>query len=356
MAASNAPSSVLRIGFIGAGENTRLRHLPGFRALPGVELAAVANRSRASAAAVAKAWGVEKVCDDASAIFADPAIDAVCIGTWPDTHATLAIEALSAGKHVLVEARMAANLSEARRMLKASAARPKQVAQIVPSPFSLDLDATVAGFIADGRLGELEEIRVHQTWGLFLDPHAPISWRQRQDRSGVNILTFGIFHEIAERWFPDLVVRRVSAKGINRVFERPDPEDSGKLRRVDIPDRLEVHGETTLGVALNYRFSAIERGPPESRVELVGSQARLVADLSKATLMVFAGAVDGEALPLHAETLLGWRVEADFVESIRSGAPVRLTSFPDGLRYMAVTQAVFDSVHRNAQWVDVEPI
>lgn len=356
MAADNASLPPLRIGFVGAGENTRLRHLPGFQALPGVELAAVANRSRRSAAAVAEAWGVAKVCEDAAAIIEDPAIDAVCIGTWPDTHAALTIAALEAGKHVLVEARMAASLAEARRMLAVSAARPKQVAQIVPSPFSLDLDATVAEFIASGRLGELEEIRIQQTWGLFLDPAAPISWRQRQDRSGVNILTFGIFHEIAERWFPDLAVRRVSASGFNRVGKRPDAEEVGRQRAVDIPDRLEVRGETTAGVALNYRFSAIEMGPPESRVELVGSRARLSADLSKATLTVFTRAAGGEVLPVSAETRRGWRVEADFVDSIRSGMPVRLTSFPDGLRYMAVTQAVYDSVHRNAEWVDVEAV
>jgi hypothetical protein len=36
--------SPLRIGFIGAGANTRDRHIPGFQAIEGVELAAVVNR------------------------------------------------------------------------------------------------------------------------------------------------------------------------------------------------------------------------------------------------------------------------------------------------------------------------
>ena len=38
----------LRIGIVGAGGNVRARHVPGFRAIPGVELVAVVNRSRAS--------------------------------------------------------------------------------------------------------------------------------------------------------------------------------------------------------------------------------------------------------------------------------------------------------------------
>ena len=36
----------------------------------------------------------------------------------------------------------------------------------------------------------------------------------------------------------------------------------------------------------------------------------------------------------------GWRVEADFVESIRDGKPVTLTDFTSGVLYMEFTEAV----------------
>ena len=35
----------IRIGIVGAGANTRLRHVPGFRAIDGVEIVGVVNRS-----------------------------------------------------------------------------------------------------------------------------------------------------------------------------------------------------------------------------------------------------------------------------------------------------------------------
>ncbi len=54
---------------------------------------------------------------------------AVCIGTWPNLHAEVTVAALERGKHVLCEARMACNLTEAKRMLAASEARPQLVAQ-----------------------------------------------------------------------------------------------------------------------------------------------------------------------------------------------------------------------------------
>jgi predicted dehydrogenase len=44
---------VIRVGLVGAGANTRLRHVPGLRAVAGVEIVAVANRRAESTAAAA---------------------------------------------------------------------------------------------------------------------------------------------------------------------------------------------------------------------------------------------------------------------------------------------------------------
>src|SRR3989442_7814258 len=51
----------IRVGFVGAGKNTRSRHIPGFQNLPGVELVAVANRSRESGERVAREFGIATV-------------------------------------------------------------------------------------------------------------------------------------------------------------------------------------------------------------------------------------------------------------------------------------------------------
>lgn len=42
-------SKVIRVGLIGAGGNTRSRHIPGFKAQEGVEIVCVANRTPESA-------------------------------------------------------------------------------------------------------------------------------------------------------------------------------------------------------------------------------------------------------------------------------------------------------------------
>jgi len=117
-------SEGIRLGLIGAGKNTRDRHIPGFQKVEGLEIAAVANRSRASSQSVADQFNISGVYDNWQELLEDPSIDAVCIGTWPYTHAAMTIAALEQGKHVLCEARMACNLAEAIAMLACAKARP----------------------------------------------------------------------------------------------------------------------------------------------------------------------------------------------------------------------------------------
>jgi hypothetical protein len=42
----------------------------------------------------------------------------------------------------------------------------------------------------------------------------------------------------------------------------------------------------------------------------------------------------------------GWRVEADWVDSIRNGTPVKFTDFATGVAYMEFTEAVARSADR----------
>ena len=76
----------IRVGFVGAGANTRKYHIPKLKAQPGVELTAVANRSKESGERVAKEFGIARVHDDWRQVVEAKDVDAVCIGTWPYTH------------------------------------------------------------------------------------------------------------------------------------------------------------------------------------------------------------------------------------------------------------------------------
>src|SRR5258706_13706132 len=169
----------IRVGFVGAGANTRKHHIPKLKAQPGVELVAVANRSRESGERVAKEFGVARVHDDWREVVTAPDVDAVCIGTWPYMHCELTLAALEAGKHVLCEARMAMNAAEGRRMLEASRKKPQLVAQLVPGPPTLELDPTVTRLVAEGYVGDVLTVELQATQqARFADIGEALHWRQ----------------------------------------------------------------------------------------------------------------------------------------------------------------------------------
>ncbi len=333
----------LKIGFIGAGTNTKERHIPGFQAIDGVELEMVCNRSEESSKAVAEAFGIKRIGMTWREVVEDPEVDAICIGTWPYLHADASIAALKNGKHVLCEARMAMNLEEAETMLKASKAAPHLVAQVVPSPFTLEWDETVKRMMADGTLGPLREVRAVHTGGQAVREDTPLTWRQHFEYSGINVLSMGIFHEAIQRWLPEEPAW-ISADGAIFHEYRLDPETE-RPHHVRIPETLTVTGRYPDQSRLIYHFSSLESGNPEMGIWINAENGSLQMDLQAGELRwAEAGQTEEKELEIPEAEKKGWNVEADFVASIREGKPVERTSFVDGVRYMAFTQRVFESL------------
>ena len=332
------PGETVRIGFIGAGANTRLRHIPGFRAIPGVELAAVCNRSLESGGAVAAEFGIPKVTTEPEEIFADPAIDAVCIGTWPYRHREFSVRALQAGKHVLCEARMAMDAAEAREMLAAAEASGR-VAQLVPAPFDLRCGPTIRELIAAGFVGQPTEVVVSVLNSQGLDAGRTLQWRHRYDYSGKNTLMLGIYNEVVQRWLGDTT--RVAAQARVFVDRRVDP-DTGRETEALIPDSIGVLAEMACGARATYVFSAIAQGASPAGITVHGTAGAIAWEMGDRMKVAKAGQPYASLEP-EAALAGSWRVEADFIDSIRLGRPVRLTSFADGVKYMEFADAVWRS-------------
>ena len=330
----------LRVGIVGAGANTCARHIPGLQAIPGVEIVTVANRSLESGAKVAARFGIPRVAAGWQAVVSAADVDAVVIGTWPCLHAEVATAALEAGRHVLCEARMAMDLAEAQRMLAAARRRPERVAQVVPSPFTLGVDATIRRHLAEGRLGRLLCVDIADHRGGFPDYAAPLHWREDRARSGLNIMSLGIWYEALLRWLGP--AESVLATGAVLVRERRDPA-SGAVRALDIPDWLTVMARLRDGVAAQFSIRMAGGLAPRRECILTGDEGALRFD---GEVLSFGrrGAAALQPVEIPAAERGEWRVEEDFVAAVRGEAPVRLTTFADGVRYMAFTQAVADSL------------
>lgn len=94
----------IRIALIGAGGFAKGAHLPNLEALSDdFTLRAVASRTGHNAVATGNRFSADYCTTDYQEVLNDPEVDAVIIATRHDTHASLALDALRAGKHVLLE-------------------------------------------------------------------------------------------------------------------------------------------------------------------------------------------------------------------------------------------------------------
>ncbi len=332
-------TDTIRIGIVGAGANTRLRHVPGFRSISGVELVGVVNRSRESSERAAAEFEIPRVFDSWQELVDDDEIDAVMIGTWPNMHCEVTCRALEAGKHVMTEARMARTAAEARQMLACSEEHPELITQIVPSPFAFFCTDYVRNLIDDGFLGQLRELVVIGADDGFHDVQAPLHWRQDRDISGLNVLAMGILHEAALRWAPDPT--RVFAQMTTFAPDRPDGVAT-------IADSVQVMTEIQGGARGLYHLSGIGLFGPGFHLHLYGSHGTIRVDLGAGTLMI--GTVGDEALHqpnIPEEQQGGWRVEDEFIGAIRGTETIRLTDFATGVKYMEFTEAVAQSAESN---------
>ena len=331
-------NGAVRVGIVGAGNNTRVKHIPGLRSMEGVEIVSVCNRSRESSERVASQFEIPTVYDSWLDLVESDDIDAVCIGTWPYMHCPMTLAALENNKHVLCEARMAMNAEEAHAMIEASRLSPHLVTQIVPSPMTFKVDPTITEHVGNGYLGDVLAIEVKVTQPNFVDVDGPMHWRHDRGLSGFNVLTMGIWYEAMMQW----VGPASRVMGMTKVNATQRRDDQSELQHVTVPDHVDILCEMASGPQVHMRFSAVTGLSPEAEVWLFGSEGTL--RLEGPPSLALSGGKRGDSelkeIPVPPDKQDFWRVEEEFVNAIRGKERVRRTPFDVGVQYMEFTEAV----------------
>jgi predicted dehydrogenase len=320
----------LRIGVVGAGAIFRDRHAPGFAKVPGVQLEAVVNSSLTSSERAREEFGFARVHGNWRDLVADPAIDAVLIGTWPYLHKAVFEASLEAGKHVLTQARLAMDAIEGRSMLAASLARPDLTTMVVPSPLTLWADACVRRLLVEGAIGRLLLVRVFSGGGSG-EVQLRQQWRRDRRLSGNNVMSLGILYEALARWFGH-------ATWVQAAEQIIDP--GGEAGPTDIPDLVSITASLPGGAAMSLDLSPHARFGEGNGVWLYGSSGTLHVDLDARKLTLRRQDASPEVVEPRPEERGEWQVEQEFVGAIRGENSVRLTDIPTAVRYMEFTDAV----------------
>lgn len=165
---------MIRIGVVGYGYwGPNL--VRDFSRAPGSQVTAVCDLSAERLALARQAYPSIHTTHSYRELLADPRIDALVIATPASTHFDLALEALRAGRHVLVEKPMATGAEQARRLIE-EAERRGLTLMVDHTPVYSGPVRKVKELIDSGELGQVQYYdAVRVNLGLF-QPDVSVIW------------------------------------------------------------------------------------------------------------------------------------------------------------------------------------
>ncbi len=233
------------VAVIGFGLAGRVFHAPFVRAVPGLRLEAIVQRSGGEAAEAypAAATGV-RVLRSVEEALADAAIQMVVVATPNETHFELAKQALSAGKHVVVDKPFAGTSAEARELIELAAAEGKVLAPFHNRRWDGDF-LTVKKILAGGSLGRVVTFESH--FDRFRPVQRAGTWKERSSPANGLLMDLG----------PHLVDQALALFGAPQSIAasvRRDRDETSIEDAFDITlayERLQVYCRSTMLAAEN---------------------------------------------------------------------------------------------------------
>jgi predicted dehydrogenase len=373
-------------GFMGRAHSNGLRQVKAFFDLP-VEpvLKVLAARNAETGARIVEKFGWQELEPDWRQVIERPDIQVVDIVTPVYTHAEIALAALRAGKAVICEKPLAANLAEARQM--AEAARQSGV----PNLCNYNLRATPAISLAcqlvhEGAIGQVNQWRSAFLQGWLVSPDFPLTWRLRKETAGAGAMADLGSHAIDLARFLVGEIEAVSAAMHTFTKMRPIPikdegrnsKPSGKWGDVTVDDSVWSLMRFDSGAFGTMEATRMATGQLcSNRFEIYGSEGALSFDFMRLNELQYFSLKDPRreqgwrtihaTLPVHPYMEAWWpaghslgyehtftHLLADFFRAYAKGQSPA-TDFIDATRTQAVLEAV-ESSHVARSWVDVEKV
>ncbi|GGV43536.1 dehydrogenase [Paenarthrobacter nicotinovorans] len=293
----------------------------------------------------------------------------ICAPGW--MHAEIALEALAAGKHVLVEKPLANTLEEAELMATAAAsARGRGVQSMIGFNYrGVPALALARELIAEGRLGTVRHVRAAYLQDWLSDVETPMSWRLRKETAGSGALGDIASHAIDQvQHLTGQTVTEVT--GTLRTFVTERPGVAGR-EKVTVDDAAWATLGLTGGVSASVEASRVATGQKNSlKIEIYGSLGSLTFDLENLNELGFLDATvpvreqgfrrilvnEPEHPYLEAwwpqGHIIGWEHTfthqvRDFLLAVRDGSQPS-PSFDDGLQIQRVLAAVEESARNRS--------
>ena len=248
----------IRWGILSTADIAMGKVLPGMRRAARAQVLAIASRDGARALAAAQQLDIPRAYGSYEALLADPDVDAVYVPLPNHLHATWAIAAARAGKHVLCEKPLAMTAAEAQEIVDACQA----AGVLLMEAFMYRLHPSwvaARDLVADGRIGRL--LAVDSWFSYFNDDPANI--RNIREAGGGALYDIGCYSVNLSRMLFAAEPARVSASIVRDPALGIDVLTSGIL---EFPE----------GVAT---FTCATRVEPDQRVDIYGTEGRISIEI-----------------------------------------------------------------------------
>lgn len=337
--------SRLKLGIIGTGgiSNSHVRGYSGNTEL--CEIVAVADIVEERAKDAADRWGVGTYYADYRHILDDPQIDAVSVCTFNMAHRQPTVDALTAGKHVLCEKPMAAELDDAIAMTRAARESGKNLMIAFHSRFRTEQIAAKrvmrSGDLGKFYYGETTTSRRRGAGGGTF---------QRKESAGrgvvVDIGCYRLDTALDLLGHPKPV--RVSGTAGLVLCANPDTKVAGAWgwdpELIDVEDFGAAWIRFEDGMVLVFKSSWAIHGNSLGRTFFIGDKGGLALDPLEVSTDKWGSMVDIKPVGLP-EQEDGFVLETRaFLESIRDGAPS-----PIPPEEIVIQNVIMDALFRSAE-------
>lgn len=360
--------AMIGYAFMGKAHSNAWRNVASYFDVPAFEQKVLVGRDAAGVAEAAAKYGWAETATDWRSVLDRRDIDIVdiCAPGW--MHAEIAIAALEAGKHVLVEKPLANTLAEAEAMTAAAAAaRSKGVQSMIGFNYRrVPALALARELIAEGRLGTIRHVRAAYLQDWLADAGSPMTWRLRKETAGSGALGDIASHAIDQVVFLlGGTVTEVSGRLHTFVSARPGADGP---EQVTVDDAAWATLTLDSGAIASVEVSRVATGQKNSlKVEIYGDKGSLLFDLETINELSFQDAtlpvreqgfrrilVNEPEHPYMAAWwpqghVIGWEHTftheiRDFLAAVDGGTPPS-PSFEEGLAVQRVLTAIEESAN-----------
>ena len=264
-------------------------------------MAVIVGRNADAVAQAAAKWGWAESATDWREVIARDDIDIVDIVTPGDSHAEIAIAALEAGKHVLVEKPLANTVAEAEAMADAAArAAERGIRSMVGFTYRRVPAVTfLRDLIGEGVVGTVQQVRAAYRQDWLVDPAMPLAWRLQKEHAGSGALGDIGAHIIDMTQFvTGLDVEAVSGTIDTIVKERPLPDAAASglskaaaadaVGEVTVDDVAIFTGRLANGALVSFEATRFATGRKNAlTIEVSGDKGALAFDLEDLNSLQF---------------------------------------------------------------------